>query len=74
MLAHARGKLERKAVDLIVANDARSRGGLRHHHQCRDACVDGRAEQAAPNQRPRWLTVLDRVEALLAARPVGSVG
>jgi phosphopantothenoylcysteine decarboxylase/phosphopantothenate--cysteine ligase len=76
VLAHARGKLERKAVDLIVANDVTKPGAGFDTTTNAVTLVSMDGAEQVPLQSKTAVAgrILDRVERLLAARPVGSVG
>lgn len=71
LLANARAKLEAKALDLIVANDAREPGAA-FASDTNHVTLIGRdgAEQALPMMTKAQVAdeILDRVEALLHAR------
>jgi phosphopantothenoylcysteine decarboxylase/phosphopantothenate--cysteine ligase len=76
VVAHARGKLERKDVDLIVANDV-TRPGTGFdtaNNAVTLVSADGAEEVPLQSKAAVAGRILDRVEHLLTARPVGSAG
>jgi phosphopantothenoylcysteine decarboxylase/phosphopantothenate--cysteine ligase len=76
MLAHARGKLERKAVDLIVANDVTKPGAGFDTTTNAVTLVSADGAEQVPLQSKTAVAgrILDRVESLMAGRPVSQVG
>jgi phosphopantothenoylcysteine decarboxylase/phosphopantothenate--cysteine ligase len=76
MLAHARGKLERKAVDLIVANDVTKPGAGFDTTTNAVTLVSADGAEQVPLQSKAAVAgrILDRVESLLTSRPVTHVG
>jgi phosphopantothenoylcysteine decarboxylase / phosphopantothenate---cysteine ligase len=76
MLAHAHGKLERKAVDLVVANDVTTPGAGFDTTSNAVTLVSADGAEQVPLQSKAAVAarILDRVESLLAGRPVTQVG
>jgi phosphopantothenoylcysteine decarboxylase / phosphopantothenate---cysteine ligase len=72
VIDHARGKLRRKKVDMIVANDV-SRDDAGFDTETNAAVfitADGEVEQPLQLKTELASKILDRVESLLASRPV----
>jgi phosphopantothenoylcysteine decarboxylase/phosphopantothenate--cysteine ligase len=76
VLAHARGKLERKAVDLIVANDVTKPGAGFDTATNAVTLVSMDGAEQVPLQSKTAVAgrILDRIETLLAGRPATHVG